>query len=177
MLAQAFTLYERSVGDAKMAFKKTLADDSEMQFVVFPLDVMVAKQELNVIMPPLPPDPSPPASPPATRLASPPASPLASPEVTLPPPPPPPNMRNDKDKGDKIRYLKSKARAMALWELNYRTRPCENPDFVECGQCAYGGKCRFFHKLSDRRCPPTDAMIDKLADQYFIGLSTKTRWQ
>ena len=24
---------------------------------------------------------------------------------------------------------------------------------------------------------PTDAMIDKLADQYFIGLSTKTRWQ
>ena len=51
VLAQAFTLYEKSVGDAKVAFKKTLADDNDMQFVVFPLDVMVAKQELNVMPP------------------------------------------------------------------------------------------------------------------------------
>ena len=151
VLAQAFTLHDKSLDDAKAAFKKTLVDDRETSFVVFPLDVMVAKQEVHVILPPLPleeealsPPPSPPADP--VVIASPPPS-HEDPVKTAASPPPPSDEHH-------VRARKAKARAMALWQLNYRTRPCENPDFVECGRCAYGGKCRFFHFLSQRRRPP-----------------------
>ena len=41
VLAQAFTLYEKSIGDAKAAFKKTIVDDRQTQTVVLPLDVML----------------------------------------------------------------------------------------------------------------------------------------
>ena len=41
VLAQAFTLYEKSIGDAKAAFKKTVVDDRQTQTVVLPLDVML----------------------------------------------------------------------------------------------------------------------------------------
>ena len=208
VLAQAFTLYEKSIKEAKAAFKKTVVDDRQTQTVVFPLDVMVTKQELYVFFPPLPPEPSPPASPPSSPLSKPldaaaeeaarkaaaeaarlaaeeeaarvaaeaEAARLAAEEeaariaareaaaekeaARVPPPAP---------RDYKIR----KARSMALWELNYRTRPCENPEFVSCGLCSYGGKCRFFHTLSHRRRPPTDAEIDELANKYYLALSTR----
>ena len=130
VLAHAFTLHEKSLGDAKAAFKKTLVDDRETSFVVFPLDVMVAKQEVHIILPPLPPEEealSPPPSPPADPvvIASPPPS-HEEPVVETAASPPP----SDEDC---VRARKAKASSMALWVLNYRTRPCENPEFVACG--------------------------------------------
>ena len=180
VLAQAFTIYEKSIADAKAAFKKTLVDDRKTSFVVFPLDVMVAKQEVHVILPPLPSEEhalSPPASPPADPVVIPPPwheDPVV--ETATQPPShedpvvetatqPPSDEHHD-------RARKAKARAMALWELNYRTQPCENPDFVACGQCAYGRKCRFFHRVNQCRRPPTDAEIDELA-KYYLTLLMK----
>ena len=164
VLAQAFTLHDKSLRDAKAAFKKTIVDDRKTSFVVFPLDVMVAKQEVDVILPPLPPEEPEPVSPPPSPPADPviPAFDLPQSHQVLP------SLDDSVDLA-----CKAKARAMALWELNYRTRPCENPTFIACGRCPYGGKCRFIHDASHRRLPPTDAQIDELADKYYVTMMSK----
>ena len=161
VLAQAFTLHDKSLRDATAAFKKTLVDDRETSLVVFPLDVMVAKQEVHVILPPLPPE----------EASSPPPSPPSDPVVT-PPSHEEPVVDTPSDE-DHVRACRAKARAEALWVLNYRTRPCENPEFLACGECAYGRKCRFFHHCNQRRRPPTAAAIDLLADQYYVTMMSK----
>lgn len=71
--------------------------------------------------------------------------------------------------------LWARAVKMANERLKWRTTKCSNEEFMRCGICPYGRKCRFWHHTDQQRPPPSENVLMQCAVDYYDRLCMECR--